>query len=765
MSPRFSHRPAAWVAAWITLFLCLAIDLAGLWALALSPDFAARFRADHGAVILTQVSSNSAWTRAGIHSGARLVAVAGRAVDPVAFIDEPEDSLTLRDREAFWEWQRFLWSAAQAPNITFTVEQDGIRRELAVPVQSLGLLQALGRSLPTRLAGWTFLIVPFLLWTRKAGETALASFAGGVGLFCCFATMVYACRDACLPPDAFAALAAMNFVFGCSALICLHLAFVFPTPVEWFPRYSWVRALPWILASGMIALRFSGAVFVPPSVSYILWGGAPLAFMATIVLRLWRCRDPLLRQQLRWVALGAIGGFLPWVLLSALPRALNLASIPDTLSLLFAMATPICLSFAVFRYRLLDVDRVFHWVLAHTAILGAFSLLELAFWTWLNSRSVSNALRPTLITLSMFVLVFLYAPLRGWLLDKLTRLSGRAHPPVAECLAVLLQRASLSADAFLALGHTIDFALHPQRLVWIHEGEGYDELLRRLKPLTAGVPGYELGEICPKDMESVAWLPLNADRGTVALLLWPTATRGWNRQDLKLAATLIRASEPLFEIHAMQREHRYSQELVRQEREELLREMHDGLGSHLFGASLLASVTGSESEALLKKRMSAVSSALVDAMESLRTGLTVLGSQPGAFGPAVLSMLLRSEDILQAAGIALAIDVDDNATCLYLEGRQIFGILRAMQTGLTNVALHSRATKARVGIHLVDGTLTIRIEDDGVGFDFQRQHPGHGLANMMQRLKSLGGTTRIMTAPGQGCILEFEVPALHERAR
>ena len=50
-------------------------------------------------------------------------------------------------------------------------------------------------------------------------------------------------------------------------------------------------------------------------------------------------------------------------------------------SLLFVVALPFCLAFSIFRYRLLDVNLVFDWVMAHAVILGLFSLIELAFWT------------------------------------------------------------------------------------------------------------------------------------------------------------------------------------------------------------------------------------------------------------------------------------------------------------------------------------------------------------------------------------------------
>ena len=289
-----------------------------------------------------------------------------------------------------------------------------------------------------------------------------------------------------------------------------------------------------------------------------------------------------------------------------------------------------------------------------------------------------------------------------------------------------------------------------------------DAELERLQWAPDGMIGYQFGEQCPRSMESAAWVPMHSGAGPAAILLWPQGAEAWSRSDLYLARMLGRAGEPLMEIEHLQREHRIKEASLREQREELVREMHDGLGSQLFGASLLTNAAEDAPPQLLKQRMAEVNAALADAMDCLRAGLTVLGAPPGAFGPAVMALLLRSERVLEAGGIALETQVEDEVISLRLDSRSVFALLRTMQEALTNVARHSRAAHAEARIHCDGKALSITIHDDGRGFNPERVPSGHGIANMKRRLQQLGGEARIDSAVERGCTIALKLPLRQE---
>ena len=86
-----------------------------------------------------------------------------------------------------------------------------------------------------------------------------------------------------------------------------------------------------------------------------------------------------------------------------------------------------------------------------------------------------------------------------------------------------------------------------------------------------------------------------------------------------------------------------------------------------------------------------------------------------------------------------------------------------MQEALTNVAKHARAHNCRVALAGRESSLTITIEDDGSGFNPEDLKPmdtngGLGLIGIRERVAQIGGSLRIVSAPGSGTRLTIELP-------
>ena len=95
-------------------------------------------------------------------------------------------------------------------------------------------------------------------------------------------------------------------------------------------------------------------------------------------------------------------------------------------------------------------------------------------------------------------------------------------------------------------------------------------------------------------------------------------------------------------------------------------------------------------------------------------------------------------------------------------------LLRIVQEGLANVRKHAHASAAQVVFTFNDGRIQVRIEDDGVGFDvahvFKAEDQRFGLRSMRGRADAVGGTFRILSAPGCGTRVIVEVPCESARA-
>lgn len=90
-------------------------------------------------------------------------------------------------------------------------------------------------------------------------------------------------------------------------------------------------------------------------------------------------------------------------------------------------------------------------------------------------------------------------------------------------------------------------------------------------------------------------------------------------------------------------------------------------------------------------------------------------------------------------------------------------LYRVIQEGLSNVARHSGATRARVRVAQQGDNLVLTIEDNGVGFDADAASGGVGLRSMRERVEALGGRLDV-ASDARGTRVEAVMP-LGESAR
>jgi PAS domain S-box-containing protein len=97
---------------------------------------------------------------------------------------------------------------------------------------------------------------------------------------------------------------------------------------------------------------------------------------------------------------------------------------------------------------------------------------------------------------------------------------------------------------------------------------------------------------------------------------------------------------------------------------------------------------------------------------------------------------------------------------LSLEAKE--ALYRVAQEALHNVVQHAQANKVYLRLEQHDGKVELEVRDDGVGFDTQREYPGHlGLISMRERIERLGGGFYITSSPGAGTTVwaELNLPA------
>ena len=85
-------------------------------------------------------------------------------------------------------------------------------------------------------------------------------------------------------------------------------------------------------------------------------------------------------------------------------------------------------------------------------------------------------------------------------------------------------------------------------------------------------------------------------------------------------------------------------------------------------------------------------------------------------------------------------------------------LCRVAQEALQNAVKHSGARQIAVGLTAADHELTLRISDDGRGFDPFASSAGIGLVNMRERVELNGGRLSIQTSASGGTTIEALLP-------
>ena len=190
--------------------------------------------------------------------------------------------------------------------------------------------------------------------------------------------------------------------------------------------------------------------------------------------------------------------------------------------------------------------------------------------------------------------------------------------------------------------------------------------------------------------------------------------------EIELAAS----REQLYEIK--------QREMLSQERQRLMQDMHDGLGSSLTSALRVmeyGKVDEAEITQILKGCIDDLKLA-IDSMEPVEADLLLL----------LATLRFRLQPRLESTGISLRWEIVDVPALDWLDPRNSLHILRILQEAFTNIIKHTHATEIRV-ITSVDGNqVVVSIVDNGKGFAIGNamKNGGKGLSNQMRRAEAIG---------------------------
>ena len=477
----------------------------------------------------------------------------------------------------------------------------------------------------------------------------------------------------------------------------------------------------------------------------------------SLILRMRRTDDDVVRHQIRWLAFAAAWiavifglGFLP-----ALNNESDWTSWIQNLAALSFILIPITIGVSILRYRLYDIDVVIRKTLVFAVMVAVIAVVYVGLVVGVGAL-VGSSESPLLSALAAAVVALVFQPVRTRARRFADRVvyGKRATPyevmatfgdQLAETYSsddVLERTARVLGEGVGAERSEVRLAVGDQMrpvAVWPDDAPDVtDDLVTEVRH-----QGELLGALA---VSMPANDPMDPSREQLVHHLAGQA--GLVLRNERLTGQL-RAR--LADLQAAQKRLISAQD---EERRRLERNIHDGAQQQLVALQVrqrLVEQLIDRDPAKAKEMLAQVQTDTGAALDDLRD--LARGIYPPLLADKGLAAALES----QARKATIPVHVEADGIGRFpqdIEAAVYFSALEALQ----NTAKYAQANAATVVVHRSDHQLTFSVSDDGRGFDPASNGRGSGLQGIADRLGALEGEVTVESALGRGTVVKGRLP-------
>jgi two-component system sensor histidine kinase DegS len=203
-------------------------------------------------------------------------------------------------------------------------------------------------------------------------------------------------------------------------------------------------------------------------------------------------------------------------------------------------------------------------------------------------------------------------------------------------------------------------------------------------------------------------------------------------------------------------------ETQEQERQRLVRQLHDGPAQSLTNLILQAEICErlfDHDPHRARAELVSLKSAVTGTFQKVRDFMFDL--RPMMLDDLGLVPTLKRyvDSSAEKSGVSTSLVVTGNER--RFTGYKEVALFRIAQDLLANVRQHAHATRAQVNLDLAEDVVRLSVEDNGSGFDVNEvlaARKGIGLSTLRERVEMLGGQVQIDSAPGRGAKVGLLIP-------
>jgi two-component system NtrC family sensor kinase len=396
-----------------------------------------------GNLTADRVETNGPGAKAGIKEGDHLVAIDQQGVT--------DDAAQVRQMYRVGGWSK----------ATYSVVRDG------VPVDAVVILVPAEKSLNywLRLIALIYLGIGVYVLLRRWTAPGSMHFY----IFCLVSFIFYAFKYTGKFNQFDWTIYWSNVVAGLlQPALFLHFVLIFPEKSPFVRKHRW--AIPLIYVPGAVLLvRHVLALRLLKATESLRWNldrlqmGYLALFFVIAAGVLWysyrRASTPILRQQLKWVTRGTILAITPFTLFYVIPYLTGAVQTNGMrVSVLSLGLLPLTFGYAIFRYRLMDVDLIFKrgmvYTLAAGTIAGSYFAIVAAVAELVHARIPSSG--PLGLTLAIVVTALLFDPVRKWIQERIDQFFYRTRYDYRKTLIEFARDLSAETDLDKMLTSVVD---------------------------------------------------------------------------------------------------------------------------------------------------------------------------------------------------------------------------------------------------------------------------------------------------------------------
>jgi len=363
---------------------------------------------DAGHLRAQRVESNGPGEKAGIKPGDHLVALDGRNITNVGSLEQQL-------------YRVGVWSKA-----TYSLVRQG------VPLDAPVILIPTDRSLYSglRLIALVYLGIGMYVLLRRWTAPKSTHFY----VFCLVSFIFYAFHYTGKLNDFDWIVYWTNVVaWLLQPALFLHFSLTFPERKQLVNRRRWLIPAVYLPGAVLLAVRICVIALLQPS-ELLRWNLDRLewvylaAYFIAATVTLWHsyrhAESAILRQQMKWVTRGTILSVAPFTIFYIVPYLFGtMPGLGMKFSVLSLVFLPLTFGYAIFRYRLMDVDLIFKRGMAYTIAAGAITA---AYFAAVGMASVLfhqnfPSVGPIGLVIAIAVTAILFDPFKNWVQERMDR--------------------------------------------------------------------------------------------------------------------------------------------------------------------------------------------------------------------------------------------------------------------------------------------------------------------------------------------------------